>query len=147
MNRLSCVLIVLLILSGYPSSAQYWLNKDRSQITNEFRDMKIAVSSTDSTLIFKTNSPKLKPAEKVFYFDSNGKCDRIVSVYDCEKCYLEEVKLVIKSRRYKWVQVDSLNYVTHDKINAELHLRYQNQPFAYILKRVEAKLIENKLLY
>jgi len=139
MRRLMCILTVLFILTSYPSFAQYWLkklNKDREQIAGSFYLKKAIVTKTDSTLIFQVDSTKFSPSKKTFHFDQNGKCDWIVSTFDCEKCYLADLTPIITSKHCRWVQLDSLTYVTN-KLKAELHTRYQKKPYSYILKRTD----------
>jgi len=133
MKKLTCVLTVLLVLTGYTSFAQlFWLNKDRKQIARGYH---IRTTTTDSTLIFQTDSLKFSPSKRTFHFDRNGKCDWIVVTFSCEKCYMGNLTPIITSKRYRWAQPDSLTYVS-DRLKVELHKHYQNNPYSYFLKRI-----------
>ena len=139
MKKLICILTVLFVLTGCSSYEQvFWLtrlNKDRKHVTRSYNLKKISLATTDSTLIFLVDTPKFSPTKWTYHFDRNGKCDWIVSNFDCEKCYLEYLMPLIASKPCRWKQLDSLTYVTK-MFKAELHKRYQNKPYSYILKRI-----------
>jgi len=138
MKRLICFLIVLFVLTGCSYTPLFWvtrLNKDRKHVTQGFNLKKISLTTTDSTLIFKVDSTKFRPSTKTYHFDRNGKCDWIVTTFDCEKCYSLELTPIITTKFFRWVQPDSLTYVTK-KFKAKLHKHYQNNPYSYFLKRI-----------
>jgi len=135
MKKLIGILTVLFILTSYTSFAQFGLDMDRKQTTESFDVKKITLTTTDSTLIFQRDAPKFKTSKRIFHFDNNGKCDWIVSTFECERCYLWSLNQFIKSKRDRWAQLDSLTYVS-DKLKVELRKGYQNKPYSYIIKRI-----------
>jgi hypothetical protein len=137
MKKLICILTVLFILTGCSSYQHlFWLNKDRKQITRDFDPKKSILTATGPTLIFQVDSPQFSHTKWTFHFDRNGKCDWIVMTFNCEKCYLLALAPIITSNSCRWAQLDSLTYVSDYKFKVELHKRYQNNPYSFILKRM-----------
>lgn len=138
LKRSICILTALFILTGcssyLPLLGVTRLNKDRKQITRSI-NKKNNLTATVSTLTFQPDTTKFRPATWTYHFDRNGKCDWIVTTFDCEKCYLEDLTPIITSKLYRWEQSDSLTYITK-RYKAELHKRYQNNPYSYIIKRI-----------
>lgn len=115
---------------------QSYLGKSRSRIELIRRwDKKYIVEkfSTDSTLTYKTNDPKVKPSELFYKFDKNNKCISEAYTEVCEECYREHLKALM-GKNSKWKTTDSARYVYK---NMELTTHYEGKPYAFVISIVK----------
>jgi hypothetical protein len=129
--------LILLIITGFCACSQSYLNKSRTRIERIRRwDKKYIVEkiSTDSTLIYKTNDPKVKPSELVYQFNKNNKCISEAYIEECEECYQEHLLKVIGTKHSKWKMIDSARYVYK---NMELRTHYEGKPYAFVISVVQ----------
>lgn len=105
-------------------------------LTHEQKKYKMIVSTSDSTLFFKVIDEKVKPCSYSLHFNKAGKCDNEVAVFECEECYKAELKKIHRPFM-RWDKVDSVRSVTAYGKKLELTLNYQNQPYAFMLRRMD----------
>jgi hypothetical protein len=139
MKILTCTLFLLSTLGTF-AHAQGFVNMRRTHIMSmlghEQKKYKMEVNTSDTTLSFKVIDEKVKPVSYTLHFNKAGKCDNEIAVFDCEECYLAELKKV-QMHFMGWDKVDSVRSVTAYGKKLELTVKYQNQPYAFMLRKVE----------
>jgi len=91
---------VQLLFISFCACSQSYLNKSRTSIERILGwDKKYIVEklSTDSTLVYKTNDPRVNNSEFAYKFDKNNKCISEAYTEICDKCYQELLKSTMKN--------------------------------------------------
>ena len=118
-------IIAQLLLISFCACSQSYLNVSRKHIERmrQWNDTKYHVDkvSTDSTLVYKMNDPKVKPCELIYQFDKNNKCISEAHTQECERCYQGELLTIVGPKHPKWKMIDSTRYVYK---NMELTTHY-----------------------
>lgn len=131
------IIIVQLLFISFCACSQSYLNKSRTSIERILGwDKKYIVEklSTDSTLVYKTNDPRVNNSEFAYKFDKNNKCISEAYTEICDKCYQELLKSTMKTKLSKWTMIDSTRYVYK---NMELRTHYEGKPYAFVIRIVQ----------
>lgn len=126
--------IIQILLFSFCACSQSYLNKSRTHIERiRGWDKKYIIEkfSTDSTLVYKTNDPKVKKSELAYKFDKNNKCISEAYTEICEACYQEKLLKVVGPKHPKWKMIDSTRYVYK---NMELRTHYEDKPYAFVIR-------------
>lgn len=133
LRKITCTLSFLLGIC-FLAHSQYSINKKKEGVLRliaiNSKHYQTSINQTDSIITYKVLGP-VKPCQMIMHFDQSGKCDSEETIYECEECYTAQVKKILKSH---WTMIDDTRYI---KGKMELILQYQNQPYAYIFKRIQ----------
>ena len=126
------------------ASSQNYLDQKKAQVKKGLQSylkknsqLSGSVNETDSTLVLSIKQGGSLPAEFVYYFGDNGKCNMEKVTANCDSCLQKYLKHALEQKKYKWKKINANQYVSSYEQKATLELPGDEKDKSFTILRTE----------
>src|SRR4051812_43398837 len=93
---------------SFIGSSRRKVKKDLSKYISKAK-VSASISETDTTIALPLRDPNFKPADFLFHFDSEGKCDRETRIA-CDSCINRYLDEALSNKSYGWIKINPATF-------------------------------------
>lgn len=151
---MSRTIIVLFFLLPFTGFSQNFIGKSKAQVRKKLQEqiekndnLSILLTEKESELVFTIKPVKVLPAEFIYGFDKNGKCQSEKITAYCDSCFNKFLQDVLEQKRFDWKKINENQYVSKYRAQMMIELPAENNDFSYtILKTAWTKKLYKMLI-
>jgi hypothetical protein len=97
----------------------------------------ITLTDNDSLLTFSIKAGKTLPADFIYGFNKNGKCQMEKVIAGCDSCFNKFLKNVLSQKKYDWKKINENQYVSKYNTRMMIELPPENKDFSYTILKTD----------
>lgn len=139
--RILITLIVLLPIAGY---GQGFINQSKKRVLHDLEKQAAAIdtintllSETDSSIHYSFRDEKLLPADFIYHFDRNDKCNAEIVIASCDSCFNKYLQRALARTKFGWKKLKENLYVSGFAQKMMLEIPAGNIPHSFIIRKMK----------
>lgn len=139
MWRIGLLLFLLLPTFG---SSQNFIGKKKAQVLKELQayakkndSLTATITDKDSIITCSITADKTQPADFIYGFDKNGRCQSEKVTASCDSCYTKYLQKVLGEKKYEWKKVNENQYISKYAVRLMIELPAESKELTYTILR------------
>ncbi|MEI2737675.1 MAG: hypothetical protein V9F01_02705 [Chitinophagaceae bacterium] len=139
MQRTGLLIFLFLPFLGF---SQNFIGKKKTQVLKELQglakkndSLTIAINDNDSVITYSIKASKTQPADFVYGFDKNGRCQSEKITANCDSCYNKYLQDVLNVKKYQWKKINENQYISKYAARLMIELPAESKEFTYTILR------------
>ena len=139
MSRFIIAVLLIFPITGF---AQNFIGKSKTQVRKELQkqiakndSLSIILTEKESELVYTIKPVKVLPAEFIYGFDKNGKCQSEKITANCDSCFNKFLTAALRHKKYGWKKINENQYVSKYTYRIMIELPADGNDFSYTILR------------
>lgn len=135
----SLILLLLLPVAGF---SQNFIGQSKPAVIKRLQaeirkndSLQIILTDTGSTVHYSVKAGKVQPADFIYGFDENGKCQSEKIKASCDSCFKKYLQKALDQKKYKWKKINENQYVSRYAKKMMIELPGEGNDFSFIILR------------
>jgi len=134
------LLIILLPLTGF---GQGYIGLSKKQVRRALEKqaaandtIHIVLAETDSSIHYSFRDLHFLPADFIYNFDKNGKCNEEIVIANCDSCFYKYLQKAVDRKKIGWKKLKENLYISSYVKKMMLEIRV-DIPHSFVIRRMK----------